>query len=83
MSSRKQVRKKYYRQLEYAAWKRRELVEQLYEMIDDLEGRPLRRSPYSYFPFNILERGIHVGLDKIENNFVKKLWTRTRKQKVR
>ena len=69
-----QASQKYYRQLAYADWKRRQLIEELYRILDDLEGRPVRRRQYNIFPLGILERAIQKGLIRFEDKFLRPYW---------
>ena len=45
--------------------RRKELIEQLYEIIAELEGRPVRRLDIG-FPFNLIVRFVSKALDTIE-----------------
>ena len=83
MYSQKHIQQKLDRQLRYAEFKRRELIDQLDAMVEALEGRPARRDPYRGFPINLLERGIHAGLDRIEKKFLMKIWKRMRENQSR
>ena len=85
MSSRQKVRDKYYRQLRYAERKRRELIDQMYGMLIELEYQEwlLGKRKKSLFPFDLLENAIHGGLDKIEAKVLRKLWAKRRKRKRR
>ncbi len=83
MYSQKHIQKKLDQQLKYAEFKRQELIEQLYAMVEALEGQPARRNPYRGFPINVLERGIHAGLDQIEKKFLRKIWKRMRESRSR
>jgi len=78
MSSQQHIQRKLDRQLKYAEFKRQELIEQLYNMVEALEGQPARRNPYRGFPINVLERGIHAGLDLIEKRFLRRIWKKMR-----
>ena len=62
---RKHSHKRSQLQYELAKKQRRLLVRHLYNLIDELEGRPFVRT-YSPFPFGMLERSIHRVLDGIE-----------------
>ena len=44
---------------------RQDLISLLYSMIDELE-HPSKRRLYSGFPFNILEKSAHAGLDGLQ-----------------
>ena len=44
---------------------RQELINLIYSMIDELED-PSKRRLYSGFPFNILEKSAHAGLDGLQ-----------------
>lgn len=46
--------------------RRRQLVRQFYELLDDLESRPVKRQTASGFPFSLLERFIGWSLDRLE-----------------
>jgi hypothetical protein len=83
MHSQEHIQWKLEQQLRYAEYKRQELVDQLNAMIDALEGRSAMRNPYRGFPINLLERGIHTGLDKIEKKFLRKIWKRMRERQSR
>ena len=83
MSSQEQIQKKLSQQLRIAEFKRQELIDQLYAMVEALEGQPAKRNPYRGFPINLLERVIHTGLDKIEKKFLRKIWKRMRENQSR
>ena len=83
MYSQEHIQKKLYRQLRHAQHQRQELIDQLDAMVDALEGRSARRNPYRGFPINLLERGIHAGLDRIEKKFLMKIWKRMRENQSR
>ena len=83
MSSQEQIQKKLSQQLRIAEFKRQELIDQLYAMVEALEGQPAKRNPYRGFPINLLERVIHAGLDKIEKKFLRKIWKRMRENQSR
>jgi len=83
MYSQEHIRRKLDWQLRHAEFKRRELIEQLYAMVEALEGQPARRNPYRGFPINLLERAIHAGLDQIEKKFLRKVWKRMRERQSR
>jgi hypothetical protein len=83
MYSQEHIQKKLYRQLKHAQLQRQALIDQLDAMVDALEGRPARRDPYRGFPINLLERGIHSGLDQIEKKFLMKHWKRMRENQSR
>ena len=53
------------RQREELRRQRRELVDQLYDTIAELEGRPVRR-PDIGFPFNLIVRFIRRALNVLE-----------------
>jgi len=83
MYSEDYIQKKLYQQLRHAQHQRQLLIDQLNAMVDALEGQPARRNPYRGFPINLLERGIHAGLDQIEKKFLRKIWKRMRERQSR
>jgi len=83
MSSQKHIQRKLDQQLKYAEFKRQELIEQLYNMVEALEGQPAQRNPYRGFPINVLERGIHAGLDQIEKRYLRRIWKKMRESHSR
>ena len=83
MYSQEHIQKKLSQQLRIAEVKRQELIEQLYAMVEALEGQPARRNPYRGFPINLLEQAIHAGLDRIEKKFLRKIWKRMRENPSR
>ena len=46
---------------------RQELIDQLYDLLEDLGANNNRRKKAEYFPFNILARLIYRGLTELEN----------------
>jgi hypothetical protein len=48
-------------------YQRKILVHQLYRLIDELEGRADQPRYTNGFPFNLLEKAIHMGLTGLEN----------------
>jgi hypothetical protein len=83
MSSAEIARRKYYQQLRYAEWKRRRLIEILYDLIDELEGRPVRRYSYYGFPLGTLERAIEKRLVAFEKKYLRPFWKAQRKRRRR
>ena len=83
MSTREIARRKYYQQLRYADWKRRQLIEKLYDSIDELEGRPIKRYRYYGFPFGTLELAIEKRLMAFENKYLRPYWKAQRKRRKR
>lgn len=73
MMSRK-LRYKMQQQYKVGEQQRRMLIHQLYELIDDLENRPVVR--YHSFPYGVLERSIHKMLDFIERKWLRKRWAK-------
>ena len=74
MSTREIARRKYYQQLRYAEWKRLRLIEKLYDLIDELEGRPVLRYSYYGFPLGTLERAIEKRLVAFEKKYLRPFW---------
>ena len=55
------------RQIYELAQQRQELIDQLYDLLEDLGVNNNRRKKVEYFPFNILARLIYRGLTELEN----------------
>jgi hypothetical protein len=83
MSSREIARRKYYQQLRYAEWKRRRLINKTYDLIDELEGRPVKRYRYYSFPLGTLERAIEKRLVAFEKKYLRPFWKAHRKRRKR
>jgi hypothetical protein len=62
MQPQRKLRSDYY-QLER---QRRALRQRLYTMLDELDGRPVKRRSYQPFPYGILEKTVEVVLKSLE-----------------
>ena len=63
--------------------RRRQLIEDLYNVLEELEGRPVRQPDYG-FPFSLLASGINKTLDGVEgmvDKAVLKALTKLKKHK--
>lgn len=71
----KRLRRKIEMQYISAEQQHRLLIQQLYDLIDDLENRPVVRSP-NLISFDFLERMIQKGLNWVERKWLRGVWAK-------
>ena len=77
----KRLNRKYYRQSQVADWQKRQLIRELYRLLDQLEGYPALWPKYSPGLYGLMERIIERGLDKLETRFLRPHWKARRKRR--